>query len=180
MKKLLAAVVCLLIAASAIAQTDSIGIYSVRGSSVQRMDILRYSQTKISGGMLNKKAKLEFTGPASENRFIASATFRMYFATPSPHEVVNYFMFTPSYTVKDFGVGRFEIKKGNRYLTTAKISVFNSTLGASKVEDIKIDTRQIRNGVYEITVSGPVGEYCIMPIINGAGGYSGVFDFAIE
>ncbi len=180
MKKLLVAFAGLLIAVSAIAQTDSVGIYSVRGASVQRVEILKYNQTKISGGLLNKKAKLQFDGAASQNRFAGSATFRLYFGSPSPYDVANYFMFTPSYSVKDFGVGKFEIKKGNRYLTTAKVSAFSSTIGAAKVEDIDIDTKQLRNGVYEITITGPVGEYCIMPILNGIGGYTGVFDFAIE
>ncbi len=82
MKKLLVAFAGLLIAVSAIAQTDSVGIYSVRGASVQRVEILKYNQTKISGGLLNKKAKLQFDGAASQNRFAGSATFRLYFGSP--------------------------------------------------------------------------------------------------
>ncbi len=180
MKKIITAILALFLATSAVAQTDSIGVYAVRNAEVQRIEILNYSQTKISSAVVKGKAKLEFNGPASANRFTGSATFRLYFGTPSPYDVAKYYMFTPAYSVKDFGVGKFDIKKGCRYLTTAKISVFGSTIGAAKAEDVDITTKQIRQNVYEITITGPVGEYCIMPIINGVGGYTGVFDFAIE
>lgn len=49
-----------------------------------------------------------------------------------------------------------------------------------KDKDVKVETKKIRNNVYEITVTAPAGEYCIMPVINGIGGYAGVFDFTIE
>ncbi|MEG1885967.1 MAG: hypothetical protein RR182_06745 [Alistipes sp.] len=56
----------------------------------------------------------------------------------------------------------------------------SSSIGASEAKELKMETKQLRPNVYEITVSGPAGEYCIMPMINGAGGYSGVFDFTIK
>ncbi len=180
MKRIITAIFGLCLAVSAAAQADSIGVYSVRGTAVQRMEIINHGQTKISSGIGRGKAKLAFNGAASSNRFTGSATFRLYFGTPSPYDAAKYYMFTPAYSVKDFGVGKFDIKKGSRYLTTAKISVFGSTIGAAKAEDVIIDAKQIRPNVYEITITGPAGEYCIMPIINGVGGYTGVFDFAIE
>ena len=43
-----------------------------------------------------------------------------------------------------------------------------------------MEYRQLRDNVYEITVTGPAGEYCIMPVLNGTAGYAGVFDFTLE
>lgn len=166
---------------SARAQTDSIGVYSVRDSLIERIDVLKYKQTKISSSMFKGKAKLAFDGTTSTNVFTGSATFRLYFSIPSPYDAAKYYMFTPSYSAKDFGVGKFEVKKGVRYLTTANISILgSSSIGASEAKELKMETKQLRPNVYEITVSGPAGEYCIMPMINGAGGYSGVFDFTIK
>ena len=89
-------------------------------------------------------------------------------------------MFTPSYSAKDFGVGRFEVKDDKRYLSTAVVSIVGGKLGADSAEDLSIETTKLRDNVYEITVSGPAGQYCIMPIINGTAGYTGVFDFSLE
>lgn len=179
MKKIAAFIFTLLWAICVQAQTDSIGVYSVRNSVVNRVEVLNYNQTKISGG-LKSKVKLVFNGTTSTNRFNGSATFRLYFGTPSPYDVAKYYMFTPSYSAKDFNVGKFEVKKGNRYLTTVAVSIIGSKIGAGKAKDVNVEYKQLRNNVYEITVTGPAGEYCIMSVINGVAGYTGVFDFTIE
>lgn len=179
MKLVIVSFVALLSVFCAQAQTDSIGVYALRNGEVSRVEVLNYTQTKISGG-LKSKARLVFAGPTSQTRFNGTATFRLYFGTPSPYEVAKYYMFTPSYSVKDFSVGKFEVKKGDRLLTTATVSVIGSKVGAQQAEGVHIAYRALRNHVYEITVTGPAGEYCIMPIINGVAGYTGVFDFTIE
>ena len=166
--------------ACAYAQTDSIGIYKVDNGCISRIDAARPAQTKISGGF-KSKAKVVFNGAFSENRFRGSATFRLYFGTPSLYDAAKYFMFTPSYSVKDFIVGKFDVKKENRYLTTASVSIVGSSkIGVSAAEDVNVEYRRLRDNVYEITVTGPAGEYCIMPLLIGTAGYAGVFDFALE
>ena len=180
MKKIAALLVAVLVSALAVAQTDSIGVYAVRGSALDRIDVLNYTQTKISSSIIKGKAKLAFAGSTSSNRFTGAARFRLYFGTPSPYDVAKYYMFTPSYSVKDFSVGKFEVKKGVRYLTTATISIAGSTIGVSEAKDVKVSSIKLRDNVYEITVTGPAGEYCIMPVLNGVAGYAGVFDFTIE
>ena len=165
--------------ACAYAQTDSIGIYKVDNECISRIEAARPVQTKISGG-LKSKAKVVFNGASSQNRFRGSATFRLYFGTSPPYDADKYFMFTPSYIVKDFSVGKFEVKKENRYLTTASVSIVGSKIGVSIATDVSVEYRQLRDNVYEITITGPAGEYCIMPVLNGTAGYAGVFDFALE
>lgn len=165
--------------ACAYAHTDSIGIYKVNSAGISRIEAARPVQTKISGG-LKIKAKVVFNGASSHNRFSGSATFRLYFGTPSLYDAAKYFMFTPAYSVKDFSVGKFEVKKENRYLTTVSTSVVGSKVGVSAAKDVNVEYRQLRDNVYEITITGPAGEYCIMPVLNGTSGYAGVFDFSLE
>lgn len=179
MKKFMITAALSSLCACACAQTDSIGIYKIDNAGISRIEALRPAQTKISGG-LKSKAKVVFNGSASQNRFSGSATFRLFFGTPSPYDAAKYFMFTPSYSVKDFSVGQFEVKKENRYLTTVTVSIFGSKVGVSAPKGVNVEYRQLRDNVYEITVTGPAGEYCIMPVLNGTAGYAGVFDFALE
>ena len=179
MKKFIVTAALSVFCACAYAQTDSIGIYKVDNAGISRIEAARPAQTKISVG-LKSKAKVAFNGAFSQNRFRGSATFRLYFGVPSPYDASKYFMFTPSYSVKDFIVGKFEVKKENRYLTTASASIVGSKIGVSTAKDVNVEYRQLRDNVYEITVTGPAGEYCIMPVLNGTAGYAGVFDFALE
>ena len=72
------------------------------------------------------------------------------------------------------------VLKENRYLTTASVSIVGSKIGVSTAKGVNVEYRQLRDNVYEITVTGSAGEYCIMPVLNGTSGYAGVFDFALE
>lgn len=176
MKRIALLLIAACLALPVMAQTDSIGVYSVRGTAVDRVEALNYKQTKITVG----KAKLVFPGATSPHRFTGVATFRLYFGTPSPYEVNKYFMFTPAYSANDFSVGKFEVKNGDRYLTTARVSIYGAMIGASEAKGLTVESVKLHDNAYELTISGPAGEYCIMPIINGAAGYCGVFDFTIE
>lgn len=110
MKKFIVTAALSTFCACAYAQTDSIGIYKVDNAGISRVEAARPAQTKISG-VFKTKAKVVFNGSSSQNRFKGSATFRLYFGMPSPYDAAKYFMFTPSYSVKDFSVGKFEVKK---------------------------------------------------------------------
>lgn len=179
MKKFIVTAALSTFCACAYAQTDSIGIYKVDNAGISRVEAARPAQTKISG-VFKTKAKVVFNGSSSQNRFKGSATFRLYFGMPSPYDTAKYFMFTPSYSVKDFSVGKFEVKKEKRYLTTASVSIVGSKIGVTAAKDVSVEYRQLRDNVYEITITGPAGEYCIMPVLYGTAGYAGVFDFALE
>ena len=94
MKKIIVTAALSALCACAYAQSDSIGIYKVDNAGISRIEAARPAQTKISGG-LKSKAKVVFNGASSQNRFSGSATFRLYFGTPSPYDAAKYFMFTP-------------------------------------------------------------------------------------
>lgn len=161
--------------------TDSIGVYAIDGGKITPVELINYTGAQISRGFMSAKAKLEFNGKTSSHHFKGTAKFRIYFGQPNPYDMARLYMFMPNYSIKDFGVGRFEVKKDCRRLTTANISVFSGgKAGAKQTDKITYDTVEIRPGVYEVTVTGLPGEYCIMHTFKGSAGYGGVFDFTIE
>lgn len=161
--------------------TDSIGVYAVNNGAVTPIELINYSNTKIAKGFMSAKAKLEFSGKTSPNHFKGAAKFRIFFGQPGPDKVMQLFMFTPNYSIKDFGVGQFEVKKDNRLLTTAKVSAFSGgNTGVKQADNITYNVVEVRPGVYDVTVTGAPGEYCIMHTFRGCAGYNGVFDFTIE
>lgn len=188
MKKGVLLTALLAISFNAFAQSDSIGVFAVNDGAISRIEKLTHSSIKGSGGVgsalsfgiAKVKSKLEFKGKTSEHVFDGSATLRLYFGTPPMEQMQNLFMFTASYGIKDFGIAKFEVKKGKRYLTGISISSFGSSLGVEESDDIKVVTKEIRKGVYELSISGKPGEYCLMFNASGMGGFSGVFDFTLN
>lgn len=190
MKKIFAALVMTLLMGTVKAQmsTDSVGLFAIHGEKATRIDKITHNGIKGSGslaslatlGVAKIKSKLEFKGETSEHQFEGTAALRMYFGNPSPQQMVNLYMFTPSYNIKNFDVARFDVKKGKRLLTGIKVSITGSHLGVESANDMQVETKEIRNGVYDISVKGKPGEYCLMFTANGTGGFGGVFDFTIK
>lgn len=181
MKKIVVLILGLLAYIQIQAQTpaDTVGVFAVSGQELTRINCLQYSHTKISSAVVVAKSKLCFDGQTSENRFTAKAVFRLYFGIPAAVDVSRYFMFTPSYSAKDFNIVKFKVKKGRRYLTTSTVSVAGGRVGAKQAKDVQVKTVQLKPNVYEITVTGPAGEYALTPAVNGVAGYAGVFDFTL-
>ena len=169
-----------ILSAKAQTETDSVGIYMIRDNIAVFMSPVNFSGTSISRGFMSAKSKLEFTGATSKNQFHKVAKFRIYFGQPSLNDLATLYMFNPTYKIEDFGIGKFEVKKNKRLLTTARVAVFGSSgSGAVSSDKVSMQTTEIRPGVYEVTVKGAPGEYCIMHTFRGGGGYGGVFDFTL-
>lgn len=183
MKKLFILIALCVCALQSKAQTptDSIGVYAIDGSTITPVELINHTGTQISRGFMSAKAKLEFSGKTSPHHFKGTAKFRIYFGQPTPYDMMRLYMFMPNYSIKDFGIGQFEVKKDCRRLTTANVSVFSGgNAGAKQTDKITYNAVEIRPGVYEVTVTGSPGEYCIMHTFKGSAGYGGVFDFTIE
>lgn len=90
-------------------------------------------------------------------------------------------MFAPMYSVNDFGIAQFEVKKDKRYLVTVKIKPFGtSSTGVKESNRVKATTKELEKGVYIMEITAEPGEYCIIFNSMGTGGYSGTFDFGID
>lgn len=190
MKKIISALILTTVFCSVNAQipADSVGVFAIHGEEAIRIDKMTHSGIKTSGslasmatfGVAKTKSKLEFKGATSDHHFEGTATLRIYFGNPSPQQMTNLYMFTPAYSIKDFEIAKFDVKKGKRLLTGVSMSITGSSIGVASAEDLEIETNQVRSGVYNITVKGIPGEYCLMFTANGTGGFSGVFDFTIK
>lgn len=65
-------------------------------------------------------------------------------------------------------------------LTGVTASITGSKVDVSAADDLQVETAEVRTGVYDVTVKGKPGEYCLMFTANGTGGFGGVFDFTIK
>lgn len=168
--------------------TDSVGIWAINNDTIYRINRIVHQKIKTNGGVSSAftmgvakiKSKLEFKGASSDNQFNKIAKFRLYFGNPSLQQIQNLYMFSTNYSIKDFEVAKFEVKKNARLLTGISTSILGSSVGISASNDVTIKAQEIKEGVYDIEVSGSVGEYCIMFVGNGTGGFGGVFDFTIK
>ena len=88
-------------------------------------------------------------------------------------------MFSDSYSIADYGIGEFKVKKDTRLLATVRGSIFGIKSGTTKSDNAEVSINSVRTGVYDVTVTGRPGEYCIMLTRNGAGAYFGVYDFTL-
>lgn len=176
------------LAVNAQTETDSVGAYAFLGENYVQMKRITHASVKGSGGLASVatfgvakiKAKLEFKGDTSPYQFKNKAIIRLYFGNPAPQDMVNLYMFSPAYSVENFGVARFDVKKGKRLLTGVSSSILGSKVGVDTAENLNIEMVELRPNVYEITIQGEPGEYCIMSTANGTGGFGGVFDFTIK
>lgn len=170
------------------ASNDTLGIFAVYADSIQRMEKISHSKIKTSGalgsmitmGLAKTKAKLEFRGKTSPYHFDHSAHFRFYFGATDTSQVAQHYMFSGLYSIRDFGIAKFEVKKNKRLMQGMTTSLINTDMGAELSEDVKIKTNELRPGVYDMTIEGAPGEYCIVFTGTGYPGFTGVYDFTIE
>lgn len=172
------------------ALTDTIGIYitSPQGK-MTHIEPIHFYQVKentgmfknaLSGGIAKIKNKNLYEGNASPNRVSPGDRIRVYFrpALDSP-----YYMFDPMYTLRNFIVTKFDVKKNRRELTTFSVSdVHAPEYGVKETGDLKFDVRLIAPNTYELEIldGSEPGEYCFV-FINGAQGvFDRVFDFSVN
>lgn len=157
--------------------SDSVGVWAISDNGMTR--IKRITPRRIKGsGFISVKAKLAFDGATSDHVFSDTAKFRMFFGNAPMTEIHNLYMFGSNYSPNDFEIGEFQQKKDSRLLTGITAKPFSSQIGASETKDVSVKVTKLRNGVYDMTVSGKAGEYCIM--FAGASGFNGVFDFTLK
>ena len=167
---------------------DTVGIYAYNTDKPQCMESIKYVGMKsnaigsaLSYGIAKTKLKLLFDGATSPYAFSGKAHFCIYFGMVPASKAQRLYMFSSSYTIRDFGISKFKVKKNQRLLTQGSFSLWGGTKsGIETDETVKIDSKEIRDGVYDVTVTANPGEYCFVFTNNGAGAYNSVFDFTIK
>lgn len=177
MKKLLLSFIVLFcLSLSSHAQGDSIGVYAFNGSTYEPMRAIHYQKIKIGFGT----ASNVFAGKTSEHVFEKQAKFRLYFGHVPTDRMVECFCFSSDYSIKDFGIGEFKAKKDSRHMGAIQGFLLNVQTGTKLSKNVEVKTNTIREGVYELTITGKPGEYGIMLLRNGVGSYLGVYDFTLK
>lgn len=176
---------------SCMAQNDSIGVYMKNGDLMQKIEPIKYIQTKSNSlagaftmGIASTTMKTVFRGKASENIANSKTKFYLYFTSKvDPTMMLTYFAFTPDHTPKDFILAKFTPKKKTRELLVGKVNVYAGvTMGVDDTTGIELKTKKIKEGLYEVSfMKDPTpGEYCFMFLgPNGSGGFMPVYDFSI-
>lgn len=169
---------------------DTIGIYANIDGDWKSMRSIKYKKLKmntlgtaLTAGLAPSKMKAEYAGPTSPYHFKGGkAVFKIYFGQPAPNKLTRWYMFSPSYSLRDFAIGKFQQKRKVRRLATATINVWaGSSMGVETTDDIKMDVQVIEEDAkYLVTITGVPGEYCFLFTPNGVGAYNSVFDFTIE
>ena len=166
---------------------DSIGVYACLDEGIQKMSIIRYHDVVADNvlpstftiGLAEMKARYQFLGTTSPNRFRRQAHLRMYFRKLEEEGWVEGILFDPQYSVTDFHIARFDVKDGTRLLTGMTATIIKAKKGARFEKDMVVSYRKIREGVYDVFIDGKPGEYCL--VFTGIkGNWAGfVYDFTI-
>jgi hypothetical protein len=203
MKKLLLSIICITVSICSFGQCeqdikaltkaymnagDSVGIYAVIDGCNQPMEAINYVGVKtnalgsaLSYGIAKTKVKVEFAGKTSPYVFTGKAHFKMYFGMVPASKAQRLYMFSSNYTVRDFSVSKFVVKKNKRQLVQGSYSLWGgSNSGLETADDVVVSSTKLKEGVYDVTVNAKPGEYCIVFSVNGVGAYTSVFDFTIK
>lgn len=168
---------------------DSVGIYAHIGGNLVPMKYIEVKEIERTGyfNPFKDKELSLFGGKTSPYQFTGTAHFRIYF-THDRNSISEYYdMFSSDYTIDDFFVVKFKNVSKGRQMTSA---VFHSNRikGAKYDSSVKVNVEKINDNIYDVTVEGAPGEYCLTYNINKSGTYEGnkgggsrsVFDFTIK
>ncbi|WP_289292545.1 MULTISPECIES: hypothetical protein [Bacteroides] len=150
------------------AQTDSIGIYMKNGDDMQKIEPIKYTQTKsnalagaLTMGIASTTMKTIFRGSKSDNIATSGTKFYLYFTSNiDPTTMYTYFAFTPDHTPKDFILAKFISKRTTRELMVGKVNIYAGiTMGVADETGIELQTTKIREGpirniIYKRAYSG--------------------------
>lgn len=134
------------------------------------------------------KELITFEGKTSPYAFVGGkATFRIYF-THDRNSISEYYdMFSSDYSIDDFFVVKFKSVGKGRQMTSAIVHS-NRIEGAKEDKSVKLEVKKVSDNVYDLTVEGQPGEYCLTynnkqgNTSNGMknSGSKKVFDFTIK
>lgn len=167
---------------------DTVGIYAYNTEKPHLMESIKYKGIKanalgaaLTGGIAATKVKLQFGGTTSPYVFTGKAHFRIYFGNVPASKMQRLYMFAAVNSIRDLAIAQFDVKKNDRMLVQSSFSLFGgSKSGTETNQDVNIDYTEVRDGVYDATVTAQPGEYCFVFTNNGAGGMYSVFDFTIK
>lgn len=167
-----------------------ISMITNNGADTTYLSPIKYKQLKGSGGLAAAltygiakiKVKVTYVGNHSSNKVKVGDKFLFKFGNVPINAISSYYMFGSSYSIRNFSVSKFKVKKKERELVSAETSIWSgSKFGTDESTDIAFETKKVAPGMYEATIIQAIpGEYCFIFSDNGVGAYNYTFDFCVE
>lgn len=168
----------------------NVGVSVVTDSSKTEIEPIKYYKQKVgSGAFLSALtygiAKVQnknfYKGKNSPNQVRVGDTIRFSFGPVPPAFLATHYMFQDKYTIRNFSLCRFDVKKDHRELKTGEFSAWSGgDVGVKENTDIEFEVTVSNNGVYDAKIiKAEPGEYCFVFTDNGIGAYMNVFDFSV-
>lgn len=163
---------------------DSVGIYANIGGNLVAMKHIDANENRVTDTTFGSKWILTYKGSTSNYQFTGAAHFRMYF-THDRNSISEYYkMFSNNLGANDFIVCQLKAKSNKREFVGAKFTsaVFSDGHTKSKADaakDVDVKIQKISDNVYDMTVKGTPGEYCLTWNEKDTASWT-VFDFTIK
>lgn len=162
---------------------DSVGIFANIDNKLVAMKHVDADENRVTMNDFASKWLLDYDGKTSPYQFSKAAQFRVYF-THERNSISEYYkMFSSDLTIDDFIVCRFKVKGNKReFIGARNNSAFLGGHAKSKAEaakDVTVSVKKISDNVYDMTVKGEPGEYCLTWNEKEAASWT-VFDFTIK
>lgn len=162
---------------------DSVGIFANIDNKLVAMKHVDADENRVTMNDFASKWLLDYDGKTSPYQFSRTAQFRVYF-THERNSISEYYkMFSSDLTIDNFIVCRFKVKGNKReFIGARNNSAFLGGYAKSKAEaakDVTVSVKKISDNVYDMTVKGEPGEYCLTWNEKEAASWT-VFDFTIK
>lgn len=95
-----------------------------------------------------------------------------------------YEMFTSKYTIDNLMISSLDVKKKEKHRllnigSYSELGLSKKKHGASQTQDVSVEIKDLGNGIYDVFVEGPSGEYCLIAQEEGKFPFNTVFDFSL-
>ena len=163
---------------------DSVGIYANIDKKLVAMKHVDDDENRVTMNDFASKWLLDYDGKTSPYQFSKTAQFRVYF-THERNSISEYYkMFSSDLTIDDFIVCRFKVKGNKREFigarnTSAVLGDGHAKSKAEAAKDVTVSVKKISDNVYDMTVKGTPGEYCLTWNEKEAASWT-IFDFTIK
>lgn len=167
-----------------------VGISIISNGDTIAIEPITYYKQKIGAGAFKSaltygatkmKNKNFYKGKNSPNQIKEGDVIRFTFGEIPIEFMGSLYMFQPQYTIRNFSLCKFDVKKDRRELTTGEISLWSgSDLGVSENNNIEFEVKLVSGNIYEAKIiRATPGEYCFVFSDKGVGAYTSIFDFSV-
>ena len=167
---------------------DTIGIYADSLGVMVPMQPTRFDGSGVKNmntAIVKAKLVAYVPGLTGKYRFPSGkAHMRLYFSNKKENMSEKYEMFTSKYTIDNLMISSLDVKKKEKHRllnigSYSELGLSKKKHGASQTQDVSVEIKDLGNGIYDVFVEGPSGEYCLIAQEEGKFPFNTVFDFSL-